>query len=132
MWARKRTILISLRSSRRSATFSSMMPFRWPIARMPRSRGLATKLPSYAGRTMQAELEALTKVLETPSRPLAAIVGGAKVSTKLGLLRNLLGRVNVLIIGGGVLAQRSTDIMTQRGSEKVAGPQSKNFVRSGL
>jgi phosphoglycerate kinase len=55
-----------------------------------------------AGRTMQAELEALTKVLETPSRPLAAIVGGAKVSTKLGLLRNLLARVNVLIIGGGM------------------------------
>ena len=50
--------------------------------------GLGHKLPSYAGRTMQAELEALTKVLETPSRPLAAIVGGAKVSTKLGLLRN--------------------------------------------
>ncbi len=64
--------------------------------------GLGHKLPSYAGRTMQAELEALTKVLETPSCPLAAIVGGAKVSTKLGLLRNLLARVNVLIIGGGM------------------------------
>src|SRR5262245_34736781 len=64
--------------------------------------GLARKLPSYAGRTMQAELEALTRVLETPTRPLAAIVGGAKVSTKLGLLRNLLARVNVLIIGGGM------------------------------
>jgi phosphoglycerate kinase len=64
--------------------------------------GLGHKLPSYAGRTMQAELEALTNVLETPSRPLAAFVGGAKISTKLGLLRNLLARVNVLIIGGGM------------------------------
>src|ERR1700741_1483557 len=64
--------------------------------------GLGRKLPTYAGRTMQAELEALTKVLETPTRPLAAIVGGAKVSTKFGLLRNLLARVNVLIIGGGM------------------------------
>ena len=65
-----------------------MMPFRWRIAPHASVEGLGHKLPSYAGRTMQAELEALTKVLETPSRPLAAIVGGAKVSTKLGLLRN--------------------------------------------
>ncbi len=64
--------------------------------------GLARKLPSYAGRTMQDELEALTKVLETPTRPLAAIVGGAKVSTKLDLLGNLLAKVDVLVIGGGM------------------------------
>jgi phosphoglycerate kinase len=64
--------------------------------------GLGRKLPTYAGRTMQAELEALTKVLETPSRPLAAIVGGAKVSTKLDLLGNLVSKVDVLIIGGGM------------------------------
>src|SRR5260370_13377804 len=62
--------------------------------------GIGRKLPSYAGRTMQDELEALTKVLETPTRPLAAIVGGAKVSTKLDLLGNLLSKVDVLIIGG--------------------------------
>jgi len=64
--------------------------------------GLGRKLPTYAGRTMQDELEALTKVLETPTRPLAAIVGGAKVSTKLDLLGNLLSKVDVLVIGGGM------------------------------
>jgi phosphoglycerate kinase len=64
--------------------------------------GLGRKLPTYAGRTMQDELEALTKVLETPTRPLAAIVGGAKVSTKLDLLGNLLAKVDVLVIGGGM------------------------------
>jgi phosphoglycerate kinase len=64
--------------------------------------GLGRKLPTYAGRTMQDELEALTKVLETPTRPLAAIVGGAKISTKLDLLGNLLAKVDVLIIGGGM------------------------------
>jgi phosphoglycerate kinase len=66
------------------------------------TEGLARKLPAYAGRTMQYELEALTKVLETPERPLAAIVGGAKVSTKLDLLGNLLAKVDVLVIGGGM------------------------------
>jgi phosphoglycerate kinase len=64
--------------------------------------GLARKLPAYAGRTMQEELEALTRVLEAPERPLAAIVGGAKVSTKLDLLGNLLAKVDVLVIGGGM------------------------------
>ena len=64
--------------------------------------GLGRKLPAYAGRSMQAELDALTKVLETPTRPLAAIVGGAKISTKLDLLGNLLSKVDVLIIGGGM------------------------------
>jgi len=51
---------------------------------------------------MQDELEALTRVLELPTRPLAAIVGGAKVSTKLDLLGNLLAKVDVLVIGGGM------------------------------
>jgi len=64
--------------------------------------GLGGKLPTFAGRTMQDELEALTKVLETPTRPLAAIVGGAKVSTKLDLLGNLLSKVDILAIGGGM------------------------------
>ncbi|HEY6703055.1 MAG TPA: phosphoglycerate kinase [Xanthobacteraceae bacterium] len=64
--------------------------------------GLARRLPSYAGRALQAELEALTKVMRTPVRPLAAIVGGAKVSTKLDLLGSLLAKVNILIIGGGM------------------------------
>ncbi len=66
------------------------------------TEGLGHQLPAYAGRTMQAELVALTKALEAPRRPVAAIVGGAKVSTKLALLGNLVAKVDVLIIGGGM------------------------------
>ena len=66
------------------------------------TEGLAHKLPAYAGRAMQAELEALTLALGSPKRPVAAIVGGAKVSTKLDLLGNLVKKVDVLIIGGGM------------------------------
>jgi phosphoglycerate kinase len=66
------------------------------------TEGLGHKLPAYAGRAMQAELEALEKALHTPQRPLAAIVGGAKISTKLDLLGNLLTKVDTLIIGGGM------------------------------
>jgi phosphoglycerate kinase len=66
------------------------------------TEGLGHKLPAFAGRTMQAELDALTKALESPARPVAAIVGGAKVSSKLALLGNLIAKVNVLIIGGGM------------------------------
>jgi phosphoglycerate kinase len=66
------------------------------------TEGVAKLLPSYAGRLMQAELEALEAALSKPVRPVAAIVGGAKVSTKLELLGNLVGRVDVLIIGGAM------------------------------
>ena len=66
------------------------------------TEGLGHKLPAYAGRTMQAELEALGQALEAPQRPVAAIVGGAKVSTKLDLLGNLVAKVDVLMIGGGM------------------------------
>ncbi|HEX5509625.1 MAG TPA: phosphoglycerate kinase [Pseudolabrys sp.] len=66
------------------------------------TEGLAHLLPAYAGRTLQAELEAFEKALEKPERPLAAIVGGAKISTKLELLSNLLSRVDTLIIGGAM------------------------------
>jgi phosphoglycerate kinase len=66
------------------------------------TEGLGHVLPAYAGRSMQAELEALSKALDAPQRPVAAIVGGAKVSTKLDLLGNLISKVNVLIIGGGM------------------------------
>ena len=61
-----------------------------------------SELPAYAGRSMQAELDALTRALDRPARPVAAIVGGAKVSTKLDLLGNLVSKVDVLIIGGGM------------------------------
>jgi len=64
--------------------------------------GLAGLLPAAAGRLMQEELAALGKVLEKPDRPAAAIAGGAKISTKLALLRNLIARVDLLIPGGGM------------------------------
>lgn len=64
--------------------------------------GITKHLPSYAGRTMQAELEALEKGLGAPNHPVVAIVGGAKVSTKLDLLSNLLAKVDHLVIGGGM------------------------------
>jgi phosphoglycerate kinase len=66
------------------------------------TEGLGHKLPAYAGRTMQAELEALANALDNPQRPLTAIVGGAKISTKLDLLGNLLDKVNALVIGGAM------------------------------
>lgn len=66
------------------------------------TEGLAHKLPAYAGRAMQAELEALEKALEVPQKPVIAIVGGAKVSTKLDLLENLSARVGALVIGGAM------------------------------
>ena len=59
-------------------------------------------LPAFAGRAMQAELEALGTALEAPRHPLAAVIGGAKISTKLALLGNLSGRADKLIIGGGM------------------------------
>ncbi len=66
------------------------------------TEGLGHVLPAYAGRAMQAELEALEKALDAPQHPVAAVVGGAKVSTKLDLLGNLIGKVDVLMIGGGM------------------------------
>ncbi|CAN7148973.1 phosphoglycerate kinase [Rhizobium sp. LjRoot254] len=66
------------------------------------TEGLAHILPAYAGRTMQAELEALEKGLGNPTRPVVAIVGGAKVSTKIDLLKNLVKKVDALVIGGGM------------------------------
>ena len=66
------------------------------------TEGVAHRLPALAGRLMQAELEALGKALGHPKKPVVAIVGGAKVSTKLDLLGNLVGKVDKLIIGGGM------------------------------
>jgi phosphoglycerate kinase len=66
------------------------------------TEGIARLLPSAAGRLMQEELEHLGAALEKPKRPLAAIVGGAKISTKLDLLGNLVARVDMLVIGGGM------------------------------
>ena len=78
------------------------------------TEGLAHWLPSYAGRAMQAELEALDRALGNPQTPVAAVVGGAKVSTKLAVLEHLVSRVQHLIIGGGMantfLAARGVDV----------------------
>ena len=78
------------------------------------TEGLAKLLPAYAGRAMQAELEALEKALGNPEHPVAAVVGGAKVSTKLDVLKHLVDKVDHLIIGGGMantfLAARGIDV----------------------
>ena len=66
------------------------------------TEGLAHVLPAYAGRSMQAELEALGKALDAPEKPVAAVVGGAKVSSKLDVLQHLVTKVDHLIIGGGM------------------------------
>lgn len=66
------------------------------------TEGLAHLLPAYAGRAMQAELEALESGLGAPRRPVIAVVGGAKVSTKIDLLENLVSRVDALVVGGGM------------------------------
>jgi len=78
------------------------------------TEGLAHVLPAYAGRSMQAELEALEKALGNPVKPVAAVVGGAKVSSKLDVLKHLVTRVDHLIIGGGMantfLAANGVDV----------------------
>ncbi len=78
------------------------------------TEGLARALPAYAGRAMEAELKALEKALGTPEHPVAAVVGGAKVSTKLDVLKQMVAKVDHLIIGGGMantfLAARGVDV----------------------
>ncbi len=78
------------------------------------TEGLAHLLPAYAGRAMEAELKALDAALGTPEQPVAAVVGGAKVSSKLAVLENLVGKVQHLIIGGGMantfLSARGVDV----------------------
>ncbi len=78
------------------------------------TEGLAHILPAFAGRSMEAELTALEAALGNPEHPVAAVVGGAKVSTKLDVLQNLVSKVDHLIIGGGMantfLAARGVDV----------------------
>ncbi|MEM8698633.1 MAG: phosphoglycerate kinase [Pseudomonadota bacterium] len=78
------------------------------------TEGLARRLPSAAGRLMQRELEALGQALGQPERPVVAVVGGAKVSTKLDLLGNLIAKVDRIVIGGGMantfLAAQGIDV----------------------
>ncbi len=78
------------------------------------TEGLAHFLPAYAGRAMERELKALDAALGNPQKPVAAVVGGAKVSTKLAVLENLVTKVEHLIIGGGMantfLAAKGVDV----------------------
>ncbi len=78
------------------------------------TEGIARRLPAYAGRSMEAELKALDAALGAPVHPVAAVVGGAKVSSKIDVLRNLVGQVDHLIIGGGMantfLAARGVNV----------------------
>src|SRR3984957_7513373 len=89
------------------------------------AEGLGHILPAHAGPAMEAELAAFSRVLDAPQRPLAAIVGGAKVSTKLALLGNLIPRVDVLIIGGGMantfLAAQGKDVGKSLCEHELAG-----------
>jgi len=89
------------------------------------TEGLAHRLPAFAGRAMEAELNALEKALGNPERPVAAVVGGAKVSTKLEVLRHLVAKVDHLIIGGGMantfLAARGVNVGKSLCEHDLAG-----------
>ena len=89
------------------------------------TEGIAHLLPSFAGRAMEAELKALERALGNPERPVAAVVGGAKVSTKLAVLGHLVGKVDHLIIGGGMantfLAARGIDVGKSLAENDLAG-----------
>ena len=89
------------------------------------TEGLAHKLPAFAGRCMQEEIEALAKALEKPERPVLAVVGGAKVSSKLDLLGNLVAKVDILVIGGGMantfLAAQGKDVGKSLCEHDLAG-----------
>ena len=96
------------------------------------TEGVTRHLPSYAGRLMLRELEALSLALENPERPVMAVVGGAKISTKLDLLGNMIGRVQVLVIGGAMAntflaaqgVERGRSLQVPRGTSSRAPPRS--------
>ena len=98
------------------------------------TEGVARLLPSFAGRAMEAELSALEKALGNPERPVAAVVGGAKVSTKLAVLGNLVGRVDHLIIGGGMantfLAARGINVGQSLCEADLVGEAESIFERA--
>ncbi|WP_066590019.1 phosphoglycerate kinase [Sphingomonas pruni] len=95
------------------------------------TEGLAHKLPSFAGRQMEAELDALDKALGNPEHPVAAMVGGAKVSTKLDVLKHLVSKVDHLIIGGGMantfLAARGVDVGKSLAERDLTGTADEIF-----
>lgn len=86
--------------------------------------GVAHLLPSCAGRLMQAELSALESALAHPERPVGAVVGGAKVSTKIALLQNLVGKLDLLVIGGGM----ANTFLAAQGAQLGASLQEPDFI----
>ena len=98
------------------------------------TEGVAHLLPSFAGRAMEAELSALEKALGNPERPVAAVVGGAKVSTKLAVLGHLVSKVDQLIIGGGMantfLAARGVDVGKSLCEKDLLGEAESIFERA--
>ena len=91
-------------------------------------------LPSFAGRAMEAELKALERALGNPDRPVAAVIGGAKVSTKLAVLGHLVGKVDHLIIGGGMantfLAARGVNVGKSLCEHELTGEAESIFERA--
>src|SRR3954449_13243453 len=98
------------------------------------TEGVTHYLPSYAGRAMETELKALQRALGDPERPLAAVVGGAKVSTKLAVLGHLVGKVDHLIIGGGMantfLAARGVNVGKSLAEHELTGDVESIFERA--
>ena len=98
------------------------------------TEGLAHLLPAYAGRAMEAELKALERALGDPERPVAAVVGGAKVSSKLAVLGHLVDKVDHLIIGGGMantfLAARGIDVGKSLCEHDLTGEADSIFQRA--
>jgi phosphoglycerate kinase len=98
------------------------------------TEGITHYLPSFAGRVMEAELEALERALGNPERPVAAVVGGAKVSTKLAVLGHLVGKVDHLIIGGGMantfLAARGINVGKSLCEHELTGEANGIFDRA--
>ena len=98
------------------------------------TEGVAQLLPSFAGRAMEAELKALERALGNPDRPVAAVVGGAKVSSKLAVLGHLVDKVNHLIIGGGMantfLAARGVDVGKSLCEHELTGEAEGIFARA--
>lgn len=98
------------------------------------TEGITRYLPSFAGRAMEAELKALKRALGNPERPVAAVVGGAKVSSKLAVLGHLVGKVDHLIIGGGMantfLAARGVDVGKSLCEHELTGEANAIFDRA--
>src|SRR3546814_14664714 len=99
------------------------------------TEGVARRLPAYAGRAMEAELKALDAALGNPAHPVAAVVGGAKVSSKIDVLPHLVSKVDHLIIGGGManncLAARGVDVGKSRCDHATVDKANAYFESQG-